>query len=603
MPAVGGLISGADTGTLIKQIMEAERGRLYTRQNEQSQLEAKRKAWNDVRSALSKLSSKVDALRMAYSYRARKVTYSEETIASITAASGAALTNHSLTVSKLAQAHVVTISDAATRADANEALNVAGDLVIGAGTKSATVTINATDTLNSVADKINAAKVDVRADVVRVTIGGAEKYRLVLTANSSGTANAIQMSGTPAEGLGFKDAGGAWVSELSVAQDAEFDLNGVHFTRSTNVVSDALPGLTITLKKQGSTTATVSLDADKVLESVKAWATEVNATQDLLAKLAAYDKDTKEAGVLNGDSLIRNLQRTIRSALSTVVSGMPAGMDRLSQIGVTTGAWGTSDYGKVVVDDAKFKEMLEKNTDGVATLFGALRNNVALSASGGSISASSTGSGTPEDLINGVTSSKRFGTAGGGWESANAPTAGSPETLTINFGAAKSIDEVNLYFPTAGTSPKAFTLEYWDGTSFKQVPNIGQVKDFIGTSYDFSFDPITTSQIRLSFTDTNGGGRVQLTEVAANEFNKGTAIEMYRFLRPTLLSTTGTLDTRTDGIDKSITRIKDQITKIEEQLTKREETLRQQFARMEQAMAKMKSMGSAFAMQLAGMGQ
>lgn len=603
MPSLSGLITGTDTSTLIKQIMEAERGRIYSREFEQKKLETKRTAWNDVRSALNKLSLKVDALRMAYSYRTRKVTYSDETIASIAAASGASLTNHALTVSKLAQAHVVTTSDTTTQADPNVALNVGGDLTIGSGSKSATVTINTTDSLNSVADKINAAKVDVRADVVKVTINGAEKYRLVLTAANSGTANAIQMSGAPAEALGFKDAAGTWLSQLSVAQDAEFDLNGVKFTRSSNVVSDALPGLTITLKKQGSTTATVSLDADKVLETVKGWVDEINATQDLLQKVSSYNVDTKEAGPLNGDSLIRNLQRTIRSALSNVVAGMPPEMSRLSQIGITTGAWGTANYGKVVVDETKFKEMLGKDTNGVATLFGALRNNVALSTAGGSIAVSSTGSGTPEDLINGVTDSKRFGTAGGGWESANAPTAASPESVTITFPTAKSIDEVSLYFPDAGTSAKAFTLEYWDGSSFKPIPQVGEVKDFLGSSHEFQFDPITTNQIRVTFTETNGGGKIQLTEIVANEYNKGAAIDMYRFLRPTLASGTGTLDTRTDGIDKSVKRIKDQITRIEEQLTKREEDLKKQFARMEQAMAKMKSMGSAFAMQMAGLGQ
>lgn len=616
---VGGLISGANTEDLIRKIMQLEEQRLKTQELQKSKLELKQKAWRDVRSSLSALQSKLNTLRYPFAYRARKVTLTDESVASITASSGAALTTYALSVTSMAQTHVVSHTDATARSSANDQMGVSGRFEIGLGTDLKEIEVLSTDTLNSLADKINGANTGVRADVVKVSISGTDMYRLTLTSSKSGTANSVVMNDIAGyegtlQNLGFKDATNAWTKELSVAKDADFTLNGVQYIRSTNVIDDAVPGLSITLKKQGAdatTQATVSLDADAVLESVKGWIDAVNSTQSLLKGLADYNADTNEAGILNGESTIRNLQRTIRSAISNVVTGLPSGWNRMSDVGITTGAYGTDDYGKVIIDEAKFKEMLEKDAEGVARLFGAMRNNVALSSNNATVAldgATTTMAGYDlNDVINGVTDGDRFGSTGGGWMSGAAPSVASPQGFTISFDGEKTIDQITLYQPSPDATPasthglKNFTLEYWDSaTSTWKV--LETVENFTGgTSVVYDFDPVTTSQVRLSVTETYNNHEVRITEFQVGEYNNGAAIDMYRYVRSTLETETGAIDTRDSTLTKQIDQIRDRIDRIEEQLLHREEQLRQQFARMEQAMARLRSQGAALAMQMSGM--
>ncbi|OTA40973.1 MAG: hypothetical protein A6D92_11330 [Symbiobacterium thermophilum] len=74
---LGGLISGVDTETLISALLELERVRIYRQEEKQEQLEAKQKAWRDVRSALTNIQSKLDQLRFPTLFRSRKVELSD----------------------------------------------------------------------------------------------------------------------------------------------------------------------------------------------------------------------------------------------------------------------------------------------------------------------------------------------------------------------------------------------------------------------------------------------------------------------------------------------------------------------------------------------
>ncbi|MFZ5826806.1 MAG: flagellar filament capping protein FliD [Bacillota bacterium] len=612
--SLGGLVSGMNTESLIRQIMELERAKLTSKESQRSQLAARQKAWSDVRSSLSTLRTKVDSLRLPFTFRSRTATLTDPSVASVTASTGALLTTYSLSVSQLAQAHVVSHTDATTKDTANTALGVSGSFEIGLGTDLQQIDVSTTDTLNSLADKINAAKKGVSASVVKVTISGADKYRLVLTSSKTGTDNAIVMNDVTVgtlESLGFKSAG-VYSNQLSEAKNAAFTLNSVAYERSTNTVDDVVPGLSITLKKQGAdanTQFTIGLDTEKVLSAAKSWAEAVNSTQDLLAKMSSYNADTKTAGILNGDGTVRNLQRMIRSSISNVVAGLPAEMNQLSQIGITTGAYGSSDYGKVVIDEAKFLEMLSKDSEGVAKLFGALQNNPALSTEGGTVAllaGSSTAAGYDlADVINDVTDSDRFGTAGGGWKSGAAPTTAAPQGFEITFGGSKTIDSISLYqpdptdFPASSHGLKDFTLEYWDdATSSWQT--IETVTSFGGTSKTWEFDPITTTKVRLSITATYNDYEARVTEFKVGEYNNGAAIDQHRYLRSIFEIETGTLDVKDATLTKQIDRVNDQIDRIQAQLVEREDQLRRQFARMERALANLKSQGNALLMQLMG---
>lgn len=369
---LGGLISGADTETLISALLELERTRIYRQENQQAELEQKQKAWRDVRNVLQRLQEKLDPLRFPMLFRSRKVTVSDDSVVAVTAEPGAAQTSYSIRVIQLAQNHMV----ASKTVDQDARLETAGGFQIG-DNPDHVVTVEAGDTLSTLASKINQLNAGVTAHVVSA---GNNKYRLVLTSTKSGQAHRIVLTNvegsTVLQDLGLQDQQGQFVNVISEAQDAVIELNGVEEHKSaTNVFSNILPGISITVKKASSEAVSVTVEADpiKVVQAVKDWVSAFNAAQDQLKALSAYDAEKKTAGTLTGDSLVRSIQFKLRDLLSQQVNvdGQPETLRLLSQVGIGYGAYGTADYGKLVVDEAKLKAALERDPEAVARLFNA----------------------------------------------------------------------------------------------------------------------------------------------------------------------------------------------------------------------------------------
>lgn len=379
--SVGGLVSGMNTEDWVKKLIDAESISVKTQTNKKAAIAARQAAWKRVRTSLETLRLKLDSLRLTPAYNARLATSSDDKVAAATASPGATATTHTLSVSSTAEAHMV--SGTSNLTDADTALGLSGTIKIGTGTDPAqwkSVTIGAADTLNTVKAAINNAGANVTADLVRVTNGGTVSYQLTLTSKLKGTANAIHLEDDPATlllqdpKLNLLTGAGGFVSTLVAATDAVFTLDGASFTKSTNEITDVLAGVSFTVKKGGSATLTVAPDTTKVVEAVQGWVGAINDTFALLANETRVDPSTRNTGVLAGDSLARSLQTALRGFFSNVVPGLPAAANQLSQFGIKTGAYGSADYGKVVLDSAKLADQLKANPDSVARLFGALQD-------------------------------------------------------------------------------------------------------------------------------------------------------------------------------------------------------------------------------------
>lgn len=617
---LGGLASGMDTDTIIKKILEFENKKIISQQMKKAQVEAKQDAWKQVRSSLSTLRSKLDGVRLSSTFAARSATLSDPAVASVTVSPNASTTTHSLSVTQLATYHVTA---SANFDSANATLSTGyaepADFPITVTINGKNITVDSTDTLNSLKDKINGTTgIGVKAEIVKVPVGAAIKYRLVLTSTTQGAAGAMTITDDEANDfvkhIGLVKADNT-LNELSAAQDAIFNLNGVDYTSNTNTITDILPGVTITLKKGGTgdpvvpvtTSITIDQNLDAAISAVEEWVKAYNATTDLLKEATKYDADAKKKGLLQGEELARSILINLRDMISRTVTGLPSDLNRLSQVGITSGAFGTADYGKIVLDKTKLREALAENADGVAKLFGAMTNNVALSSAGASIDAAESDLNPAVEydasaVLNGDTSSDRFGSAGGGWESPSAVTAGNPQKLTIKFSGAKTIEQIRIYQPdnatykAAETGLKDFTVEYYGADN--QWHTIETVTNHSGPFKTITFDPVVATKVRVKVTATYGTNNpARITEIEVNERNDGTAATMYRYLEQTLFkSTTGALDTRDEALRTQVSEIGKQIDKLTEQMTKREAQLRQQFTRMEQTLAKLQSQSGYIAM-------
>jgi len=158
--------------------------------------------------------------------------------------------------------------------------------------------------------------------------------------------------------------------------------------------------------------------------------------------------------------------------------------------------------------------------------------NVALATAGSVASATSSHSSglyPVSGAIDGEHKGLNWG-AGGGWNDGTRATW--PDTLEVNFGVTRSIDEIRVYTlqnnwqnavePTETTSASAegildFTVEYWNGSAWVAVPG-GNVTGNDKAMRTFAFPTITTSKIRVVVTNARNNWS-RIVEVEATGCN------------------------------------------------------------------------------------
>ena len=355
--ATSGVISNIDYQSLITQLVGIRRQSITQLQTDKKGLEITNNAYSNLSSKIKDLLSAADTLRTSSAFGSFKTTVSDSNAISATAGTGASYGSHSIVVSTLANSHKMAADGVA--ADTSTIAAGAGSFSfqVGAGAVQ-TVAVDATTTLTSLKDSINALNAGVSASVVNDG-SGPNPYRLILTGTSTGTSSSINIT--------QNDTSLAFSTTLQAAQDATFTVDGMAFTRQTNSASDIITGVTVDLMAADpakTVTVTVSRDTDSITESVKKLVDAYNGVASYVRMNNRYDSDTKKAYPFFGDSVARSIADDLRRVFSSSVSGLPDTMNRLLHAGVST-----DREGVMSLDTAKLKAALNSDFDGVVSLF------------------------------------------------------------------------------------------------------------------------------------------------------------------------------------------------------------------------------------------
>jgi flagellar hook-associated protein 2 len=237
------------------------------------------------------------------------------------------------------------------------------------------ITIAATNnTLEGIRDAINAAKAGVSASIVND--GSGTPHRLVLTSSQTGEASSMRISvagDAPLQSLLNNNPAGAQnLRQTMTAQNAQLTVNGIPVTSASNTVKEAIQGTTLNLLKTGSSSLATQPDTATVEAAINDFVKAYNGLQATANALTTYDKDSKTAAALVGDSTLRNLQTRVRQALTTPQAGGVNDLKVLSEIGVSFQKDGT-----MAVDSAKLKSALGSNLAGVSGLFASATGSTA----------------------------------------------------------------------------------------------------------------------------------------------------------------------------------------------------------------------------------
>jgi flagellar hook-associated protein 2 len=257
------------------------------------------------------------------------------------------------------------------------------DAVVGTGTltirvggeeeREVTITIDeANRTLAGIAVAINNAGAGVTAGVINA---GDQKFHLTLTANQTGKDYPITLTMEDGDGDNTDTLGLSRLYidpaaeepeffEAQPASDAILSLNGIEVTRPENKITDLIAGVTITLKKEdpdpGAFSLLVIRDTTTAASKLKDFVSQYNALVDSLKSLQAYDPETGKGGLLQGDSITRQVEARLRAFLRQPIGEAGDAVRSLSDLGVQV-----ERDGQLSLDQDILSAALEEDRDSV----------------------------------------------------------------------------------------------------------------------------------------------------------------------------------------------------------------------------------------------
>ncbi|WP_394679118.1 flagellar filament capping protein FliD [uncultured Exiguobacterium sp.] len=408
---LSGLASGIDTETMIKQLMQAERAPVDRLSQKKQTMTWQRDAYREMNRGLLDLRSAASDMLLSKNYQSKTVTSSNPSALTVSASAGAPSGSVTIdSIDQLASAASVTLVATSGKKsdttldesglftkDTDGKINVQINTFDATG-KAVTETLkfDATQKISDLTTAINSQN-SLGMNAVFNDLTG----KLVLTKTSTGNLS----------------PGGADISIVDLStnatlvdstnatygregKNAEYTIGGQKLEQTTNTFTQN--GLSITLNNvtETATTINTTLDIQSNFDSIKKFVDKYNDMVDKMNKKVREEKyrdyqpltdaQRKElsedevkkweekamSGVLKNDSYLRDGMNDFRSTLSAKIdtgytipsASGPVVLSSLSQIGITS----TSDFrdgGKIKLDEAKLKEMLEKHPDGVYRLF------------------------------------------------------------------------------------------------------------------------------------------------------------------------------------------------------------------------------------------
>lgn len=398
---IGGLASGIDTESIIKDLMKAQRIPLDKVTQKKQYFEWQLKDYRTANRDLKDYSTKLfDNSILSKNFNQKNVSISAPDDVSIKSKGNVDDFSGTINVKRLATNATMQSSELSDYTNVG-----AGTFTIKApGDKEAqTVTLTGDEkSYEEIAKKIT-EQTNVRAfyDSGSKRFGLSAKDSGGLTIGNGTIDDAmdkdfIQIGGTFANNLGLSNG-----VTKTAGTNAEINYNGMDINRSSN--SFDLDGMEITLKAANNKSITFNstTDTEKVFESIKGFVDDYNKLIEDLNKKIREPKyrsfqplsmeqkaDMKEkeielweekamSGTLRNDPEITKLLSEMRNVLNQSVSTGNKNADgtdekiSLSAIGITTTS-NYLDHGKLVIDEKKLKAAIAENPQGVEKLF----NNV-----------------------------------------------------------------------------------------------------------------------------------------------------------------------------------------------------------------------------------
>ena len=230
------------------------------------------------------------------------------------------------------------------------------------------------DTPQGIVNAINAASNGVTAQLVNTGDGTGNPYQIILT-GQVGASNVFSYSA--------QDANGADISGVSfnpanatnqTAADAKVKVDGITYIRTSNALTEVVPGLTINLKGLTTSAASVNLTRDNtpIKDKINALVTSYNDAISIFKEVSDPKSTLPTYGAtLVGDSTLRTIKQQLRGMFTGSSSTPGTSVSALWQLGISL-----DQSGVMSVDATKLDTALTNNYDDVVKTFTGNKNGI-----------------------------------------------------------------------------------------------------------------------------------------------------------------------------------------------------------------------------------
>lgn len=357
----GGIASGLDTQALIDASTSASRqSRIKPSQTRVTELSATNAAYEELKKKLDTLKVTLRGFSTLEGGGVSKTgTSSKESVVSASALASATNASYSVTVNTLASNHTYSFDQTyadtttpiqSTLTGAELAADRTVTFTVGTGAEQETVSVEITDgayTVQNFVDNFNTSSTKARASLVNTGTTSSPAYKIVVTSIYEGTEKGT-IARSPLDGAALTNLTAA--SE-SAATNASVSINGIGtITRSSNSISDVIPGVTLALNSNGTSTVKISEDVPTTVTRFQQFVDNYN---DIVTFLSENNKITQESdgkntvntfAPLSTSRVDDNILFALRSELAATVAAGGSSIRVFSDLGITTQRDGTLKF-------------------------------------------------------------------------------------------------------------------------------------------------------------------------------------------------------------------------------------------------------------------
>ena len=386
-----------NVASIVSQLMTVEQRPLTQLSTQQAGIQAKISAYASVQGALSGFQSAMGGLANTSALQGLTATPSDSTVLTASTSNIATPGTYSIGVTSLAQSQQLVATGQASQ---TASIGLGGSTTLtfdfgtiaggtlaggkytgatftsnGGGTKTVSITA-ANNSLQGIRDAINSANIGVTASIIND--GSANPYRLSLSSGAQGASNSVKISVTPGvvgdtalSNLLAQDPAnnaGQSLSETVSAQNANFTVNGIAVSKTSNSVSDVIHGVTLSLLKTSAAPITLSVaqNTSAISTAANAFIKAYNDLHTAISSVTAYDPVAQKGAILQGDFSVNTVANQVHRLLNTPVAGAGA-LTTLSDIGIAFQKDGT-----LALDATKLNTAVTNHYGDIAALFGAV---------------------------------------------------------------------------------------------------------------------------------------------------------------------------------------------------------------------------------------